>query len=116
MWIVSDTQPNPVLEKLLGWSQPPAVRSPGCQEGSCGHVVAHRWFRCGFICHHARLALGSTVQRVCDCASAHAANTHSRTAVTVGPRNVGSARSLLGAFDDRAGFEDLTFAGKLGCR
>src|SRR6266702_5828055 len=42
--------------------------SPGYHEGSSGHVVAHKWFKCGDTCHHARLALWSTVKTTCDCA------------------------------------------------
>src|SRR5881296_3667311 len=50
--------------------QPELRPSPGRQEESPGQVVDQRWFRCGLICHQARLAFGSTVQRTCACATA----------------------------------------------
>src|SRR2546425_9586379 len=69
---VSSTLAYPVLGSLsLGLMYQPELRpSPGRQEESPGQVVDQRWFRCGLICHQARLAFGSTVQRTCACATA----------------------------------------------
>ena len=39
-------------------------------EGSSGHVVAHRWPKWGSTCHQARLAFGSTLQPRCTGAGA----------------------------------------------
>src|SRR2546427_4939207 len=59
---VSATLAYPVFGEGGRMSDHPELRpSPGYHEGSSGHVVAHRWFKCGDTCHHARLALWSTV-------------------------------------------------------
>src|ERR1051326_9002073 len=57
--------------------------SPGCQLGSSGQVVAHKCFMLGTICHHARLALGSTLSWVC--AATDSVPSRTRVRKTSGP-------------------------------
>ena len=92
---MSETLENPFEARAIIASSvyQPALRpSPGRQEGSAGQVVPHRWFRCGSICHQARLAFGSTVQRVCAWACACAAKRHTKAAAIVHPTNPRSER------------------------
>src|SRR6266705_4702135 len=82
-FIVSATLAYPVFGDGGRMSDHPELRpSPGYHEGSSGHVVAHRWFKCGDTCHHARLAFESTVQAVCAGALAAAMRSRRLTCTT----------------------------------
>src|SRR5919106_4012196 len=118
--VVSETAAYPCFGGLdpLPMTQPPLRPSPGRHEGSSGHVVAQRWLRWGLTCHHARLALGSIVKRVCAGAREAMARRATSRVIRMQSPSVYLSRCDGLEHPERRGVTriELQPAPKLGCR